>query len=84
MMTDTLDAAIRDSLVLYAQTQELGKQDEEAGDAEASHCPRTGSPQAENTGSSVKQTKMLRVARMLVDSNPRIRNKGSSDTLIHS
>lgn len=76
-MTDTLDAAIRDSVVLYAQTQELGPQDEEADDAEASHrSRRAGRPQADNSASSVKQTKILRVARMLVDSNPQIRNRG--------
>lgn len=76
MMADTLDAAIRNALSLYAQSQELGQQDEEEGNAECSPDSRNGHSQADSTVASVKKTKMLRVARMLVDSNPRIRNKG--------
>lgn len=76
-MAEALDAAIRDALLQYARARELDQRDVDTGGLEACEPPENvDDSEAANTAASVKKTKMLRVARMLVDSNPRIRNKG--------
>lgn len=76
-----LDAAIRSALLTYARSKELAKQDAAAGDDEDPQGLELNSHvKPEDPAAVVKKTKMLRVARMLVDSNPRIRNKGSPST----
>ena len=77
-MAGKLDGAIRGVLLSYARIKELDQQENDVHEVE-------GFPPSEDTSNSEagsdqateKKAKMLRVARMLVDSNPRIRNKGS-------
>lgn len=74
-MTEALETAIRGALLQYARVRELKEYEGDAG------CSERPAPLEDVEGSSAtcaKRSKMMHVARMLVDSNPRIRNKGLS------
>lgn len=77
-MASELDAAIRGMLVQYAKAKGFGSAEDSAEDADNLHQPQeTKASDAHSDATTVKKAKMLRVARALVDSNPRVRNKGS-------
>ncbi|KAL8430739.1 hypothetical protein ACSSS7_005736 [Eimeria intestinalis] len=78
MKTEALDAAIHDVLLTYAQVKNLEEQHHEKellGDPQTEE-EEAEEGKAEDAATAAKRSKMLRVARMLVDSSPRQRNKG--------
>lgn len=72
-MTEALERSIRGALLQYARVREL-KEYEEDGGCTKRPAPSENAEDSPATGAN--KSKMIRVARMLVDSNPRVRNKG--------
>ncbi|OEH75029.1 nucleolar domain-containing protein [Cyclospora cayetanensis] len=82
-MAGSLDAAIRGVLLQYGRAKEIEKQEvttdapDGCGDLEEGVEGMSAAKESEEAVVAATQKgKMLKVARMLVDSNPRIRNKG--------
>ncbi|KAL8447613.1 hypothetical protein Emag_004223 [Eimeria magna] len=78
MKTEALDAAIHEALLTYARAKNL---EEQQNGKELLGNPQTDEEEAEgakieDAATAAKRDKMLRIARMLVDSNPRQRRKG--------
>ncbi|KAL8448832.1 hypothetical protein Emed_003540 [Eimeria media] len=79
MKTEALDAAIHDALLTYARAKDLEQQHEKEmlGELQTEEEEEEEGEGAkiEDAATTAKRDKMLRVARMLVDSSPRQRNK---------
>ncbi|KAL8269805.1 hypothetical protein Esti_006284 [Eimeria stiedai] len=81
MKTEALDAAIHDALLTYSRAKKLEEQHHEKvllGDVQTEEEEVEGT-KTEDAATAAKRDKMLRVARMLVDSSPLQRNKGMAN-----
>lgn len=75
-MTEALETAMRGALLQYARVRKLKEYEGDEGDAGCSEKPAPAGNVEDSSAQCAKKSKMIRVARMLVDSNPRVRNKG--------